>query len=437
MRLQSTFTFAVMAVAVWLVSSCGGLDLLFSASEKSDSQGTGGGEPLTVSGQLAAWGSAIGSIAGGHMVLMDTATGRAHWGEIASDGSFTVKDVTQGLAYSVVAVGPDFRFLATLQAPPDAKGLRRTALIPVSGAGSLGTLTLSGQRLIASGADATSFSATLGVIPDAAVPFAGTLGLVDALLLHDLDQDGVPNSVDADWDGDGVANSLDPALYASGPDESLGWRDHLGLARGDQGWLGCMWLSEREKFTHRCHFHSSRGGVRGVALKTHGLEVEFAESPGAQNKEMWSVEFQKAIESGRERESLLGRLAFVTVTEDDGAKTGYVVQIGDPVTFSIVAASVQMVGDKLAASTELSSAESAQNLFLQAIVTNDNATWTRVVSAPFEVPTTNLPGLSTWPVSEDETYTVTLRLVLPAPMAGVLGSALQHVPLPGVTWSAQ
>jgi hypothetical protein len=368
---------------------------------------------------------------------MDTATGRAHWGEIASDGSFTVKDVTQGLAYSVVAVGPDFRFLATLQAPPDAKGLRRTALIPVSGAGSLGTLTLSGQRLIASGADATSFSATLGVIPDAAVPFAGTLGLVDALLLHDLDQDGVPNSVDADWDGDGVANSLDPALYASGPDESLGWRDHLGLARGDQGWLGCMWLSEREKFTHRCHFHSSRGGVRGVALKTHGLEVEFAESPGAQNKEMWSVEFQKAIESGRERESLLGRLAFVTVTEDDGAKTGYVVQIGDPVTFSIVAASVQMVGDKLAASTELSSAESAQNLFLQAIVTNDNATWTRVVSAPFEVPTTNLPGLSTWPVSEDETYTVTLRLVLPAPMAGVLGSALQHVPLPGVTWSAQ
>lgn len=422
-------------VVVWflqiLTTACGGLDMF--ADSKSPARVT----DVKVAGQFAEWGDALGVVGGGYAVMLQSSTGKAFWSSIGPKGGFVVAGVEANETYYFVVLGRDYRLLAHLESASDSQGSRRTILSIGEQDLSMGTLTVTDGVVRASRQQDFGFLSVLGVIPPAPVAFAANRPTAEVTPNPDIDLDGLPNWVDADWDGDGVPNLVDDALYGNGVDTALTWQQHYGLALGGFGYITCSWLAKATTFSHLCTLDAQLESITGARLVTDGTEVEFSQASGAENHGLWSLDFSRDVPAGQDSASLVGRLALVSVTLVNGKQVGYVVPLGGAAPYTVESADAIMIGDALTATLSVNGWDNRSGVRLQALVTNAESGLTRALSGPLVVPTTALSGLKSWPLVDGATYDVSLRLLFPSPMAGVLGSAVEAAALRGISWTSQ
>jgi hypothetical protein len=127
----------------------------------------------------------------------------------------------------------------------------------------------------------------------------------------------------------------------------------------------------------------------------------------------------------------------VKLTTASGVPRGYVIPLGEDVPYRFVQTQIRLAGDVLAVDLDLDGWDQPTGVQLQVLVSDSERSWTRVLGAPVQLPTTNIAGIKSWPMVVGSQYVVKVRLVLPAPLGGMLGSALEAAEVEGLEYAPE
>lgn len=305
-------------------------------------------EELNVEGSFVDWSATANSFSGGMFVLMDAATNEVFTSEIRNNHFRLEKIPSLGRYYGLL-LGPDFQVRGTLQ-KSSADGATNFYVFKMgASAGQLGTLVVNNGKLESSQQSELEFQATLG-ISKGANPY--TLDYSTTMAANpDIDTDGIPNMIDNNVDGDDYFNILDVRTYSdkSLPDSKIPWQYNYANGIPRTGFFKCDQLKTPNpgatptKFSYEfwCSLKLPAGIAEKITLKTFANESELFDDGGATNEKAKDPSANDGVWNGRftideSKNSLFpNQLVIANVVLKDGKTRTYLTTLGPSFPYSV------------------------------------------------------------------------------------------------------
>jgi hypothetical protein len=305
-------------------------------------------EELTVEGSFVDWSATANSFAGGMFALMDANTNEVFTAEIKSNHFKMEKIPSMGRYYGFL-LGPDYQVRGTLQKSSTDGTTNYYVFKMGAAAGNLGTLVVSNGKLESSQQSELEFQTTFGANKESK-PFTADY-TTNFVANPDIDGDGLPNMIDNNVDGDDFFNIIDPRTYSekSIPDSKIPWQYSYANGIPKSGFFKCDQLKLPNnggvtgKFTFEfwCSLKLPPGIVEKVTLKSFAVESEMQDDGGEKNATakdpsandgIWNARFSI---DGAKNSIFPNQLVLANVVLRDGRTRSYLTAFGPEFPYSV------------------------------------------------------------------------------------------------------